>query len=364
MTGYEHALFLILLLGLLLIDLRARHPISFYILTGGFLLALLPPFVSIKIPWELILGLVLPWILWRSAQNWLQISWRFQQREIFLWILTVLCLGLIVYLMGGLYWVRAAIFSIIATSLFWHLSHQREGSCLLEVIGPLTLIVLLIETSLPLNEPVLYIGDLFSGAGIGIFLAILSITVLKKAPVTYTKWILLGQVYLSYWIAFALKSSPIAAGLIGVIVFTEFYLIRLIGKERTALPSQFDNKVHFYILLVLFVFTAWQTHQPVALVQWSEVILSLLAVLLIAFLGKRMGIPRFERLNLNWRNSLKLGLFLFGILLLWPRGPELKPVVIWVALGMAIFLPVLSFILLAVLRDLTTERTGYDLDDF
>jgi hypothetical protein len=363
MAGYEHALFLILLLGFLLSDLHSRHKYSLYLLTGGIVLTLLPPFVNIKIPWELILGLVLPWILWQSAHNWLQISWRFQKREVFLWILTVLCLGLIVYSIGGLYWIMAAFFGIIAASMFWYLSRQSEQSSILEVIGPLTLIILLIETSLPLNEPRLYIGSLFSGAGIGIILAILSITVMKKISVTYARWILLGQVYLSYWIAFALKTSPIAATLIGVIVFTEFYLIRLEAKDRTTVLFQFDNRVLFYILLTLFVFTSWQAHQPIALVQWSEVILGLLAGLLIAFLGQKIGVHRFEHLSLNWRNSLKLGLFLFGILLLWPRGPEIKPVLIWVALGMATFLPVLSAILLAALHDLSTQRNEKFMDD-
>jgi hypothetical protein len=364
MAGYEHALFLLLLLGFLLRDLQGRHQVSLYLIVGGLLLVLLPPIVNIKIPWELILGLVLPWILWQSAHNWLQISWRFQKREVLLWILTVLCLGLIVYFIGGLYWIRAAFFGIIAASMFWYLSRQSDQSGLLEVIGPLTLIILLIETSLPLNEPRLYLGSLFSGAGIGIILAILSITVMKKISVTYARWILLGQVYLSYWIAFALITSPIAATLIGVIVFTEFYLIRLEAKDRTTVLFQFDNSVLFYILLTLFVFTSWQAHQPIGLVQWSEVILSLLAGLLIAFLGQKIGVHRFEHLSLNWRNSLKLGLFLFGILLLWPRGSEIRPVLIWFALGLAVFLPVLSAILLAVLRDLRTQRNEKYMDDF
>jgi hypothetical protein len=356
MAGYEHALFLILLLSFLLIDPRGRHQICFYVLTSGLVLALLPPFVSFRLPWELILGLVLPWILWQSAHNWLQISWRVPRREIFLWLLLTLCLGLIVVFIGSSPWLSAALFSIITASMFWYLSGRRVLSSLLEVIGPLTMIILLVETSFPLSEPSLYIGNLFSGAGIGIILVIFSIALMKKVPVTFSRWILLVQSYLAYWIAYALKSSPIAAVLIGAVVFVEFYLIRREGKETTGTLSSTDNRIPFYILLVLFIFTAWQTHQPIALVQWSEVILGLLAGLLIAFLGQKIGVHRFEQLSLNWRNSLKLGLFLFGILLLWPRGPELKPVLIWVALAMAVFLPVLSDIFLRVLRDITTEQ--------
>lgn len=356
MTGYEHALFLILLLGFLLGSLQDKHQTRLYVLAGGLFLVFLPPVVNIKIPWDLLLALVLPWILWQNAHNWLHISWKFQKREFFLWILTVFCLGLIVVFIGDLFWIRAAFFGIIAASMFWFLSRQSEQSGLLEVIGPLTLIILLIETSLPMNEPRLYFGSLFSGAGIGIFLAIISISIMKRVPVTFTRWILLVQVYLAYWIAFALKTSPIAASLVSFIIFTEFYMIRQDGNKRITPSTQFDNRVPFYILLVLFVFTAWQTHQPVTLVQWSEVFLGLLAVFLITFLGQRIGVPRFEHLSLNWRNSLKLGLFLFGFLLLWPRGSELNPVMIWIALAMAVFLPVLSDILVRGLRDIATEQ--------
>jgi hypothetical protein len=364
MAGYEHALFLILLLGFLLIGLRDRHQSSLYLLAGGILLVLLPPFVRVKLPWDLILALVLPWVLWQNADSWLQISWRFPRRELFLWLLNAISLALIVYFIGGSLWLRAAFFGIIAASMFWHLSRQIELSGLLEVIGPLTLLILLVETSLPLDEPSIYIGSLFSGAGIGIILAVVSIIVMKKVPSTYMRWIFLGQAYLAYWIAFALKASPIAAVLISVIVFIEFYLTRSDRKEINLSLSRFDNRFPFYILLALFIFTAWQTHQPIALVQWIEVVLGLFVGLFVTFFGQRIAVHRFEHLSSNWRNSLKLGLFLFGLLLLWPRGPELKPVIILVALGMAVFLPVLSMMLLAVLHDITTQQNRYFPDDF
>lgn len=356
MAGYEHALFLILLLGFLLIGLRDRHQFSLYILIGGVLLTLLPPFFRIKIPWEFLLALILPWILSQGAQNSLQISWKFPMREFYLWLLATLCLGLIVYFVGGLFWLRAVYMGIVAASMFWNLSRSGETYSLLEVFGPLTLVFLLVETSLPLNEPTLYFGTLFSGAGIGIFLAILAIAIMKKMPVVHFRWVLLIQAYVTYWVAYLLKTSPIAAVLIGVVVFIEFYLFHPEDKETTIVPTKLDNRVPFYVLLGIFVFTAWQTHQPMALVQWAEVALGLLACLLIALLGQRIGVSRFEHLITNWRNALKLCLFLFGFLLLWPQGSEINPGIIWIALGMAILLPVISANLLAVLRDLSTEK--------
>jgi len=364
MAGYEHALFLLLLLGFLLRDLHGRHKSSLYLIVGGLLLVLLPPIVSVKIPWDLILALVLPWILWQSALNWLNITLKFPVREISLWIITAICLGLITVFIGDLPLIRGIFFGIVAASMFWQMSSRGEISNPLEVIGPLTLVFLLVETSVPLEDPKLYFGSLFSGAGVGVALAIISIAMIKKVPPKYESWILLGQVYLAYWIALALNTSPIAAVLISVIVFIEFHYTRLEGNEGTITPARLDNRLPFVILLALFIFTAWQTHQPLTLIQWLEVVLGLCTGLLVALIGRRIGVPRFEYLSSNWRSALKLGIFLFGILLLWPRGSELRLVLIWVALGLAVFLPVLSAILLAALRDLSTQRNGKYMDDF
>jgi len=364
MAGYEHALFLLLLLGFLLRDLQSRHKSSLYFIVGGLLLVLLPPIISVKISWDLILALVLPWILWRSARNWLHVVWSFPRREIYLWLITALCFILIVVFIGDLPWLRAIFFGIVAASLFWQVSSRGEISNPLEVIGPLTLVFLLVETSIPLEDPKLYFSSLFSGAGVGIALVIISIAVIKKVPPKYESLILFGQVYLAYWIALALNASPIAAVLISVIVFVEFHYTRQGDKEATITPARLDNRLPFFILLILFIFTAWQSHQPVTLIQWFEVVLGLCVGLLVALIGQRIGVPRFEYLSSNWRSALKLGIFLFGILLLWPRGSDLRPLLIWVALGMAVFLPVLTAILLAALRDLSTQRNGKYMDDF
>ena len=159
MAGYEHALFLLLLLGFLLLDIQDKHRSNLYILAGGLLLVLLPPVVSIKIPWSLILSLVLPWILWQSALNWLNIKWKFPVREISLWIITAICLGLITVFIGNLPLIRGTFFGIVAASMFWQMSSRGEISNPLEVIGPLTLVFLLVETSIPLGDPTLYFGQ-------------------------------------------------------------------------------------------------------------------------------------------------------------------------------------------------------------
>src|SRR3990172_6111914 len=112
MPGYKHSLFLLLLLGCLLRDLPSRHQAGLYLIAGGLLLVLLPPFISIEIPWNLILALVLPWIFWQNARSWLHIGRRFPRREAYLWLITALCLSLVVVFIGNQPWIKAIFFGI------------------------------------------------------------------------------------------------------------------------------------------------------------------------------------------------------------------------------------------------------------
>ena len=355
MAGYEHALFLLLLLGYLLRDLPGKNHVSLYLIAGSLLLVLLPPFISVEIPWNLILMLVLPWILWQNAQRWLYIERRLPGREAYLWFITAISLSLIVAFIGNLAWLRAILFGIVAASMLWQASNREGISSTLGNIGPLIVVFLLVETSLVLDAPTHYIGSLFSGAGVGLAFALLSIAVVKKISPKYKNWISLAQVYLAYWVALTIGASAIAAALICVVVFVEFHQGRMDIKGSIADSAILDDRFTFFGALVLFIFTAWQAHQPATLRLGLETGLGLCAGLLVTLFGKRIGLPRFEHFSSAWHSVLQLSLFLFGMLIIWPRGPELESVIIWIALGWAIFLPVLSAILLAALRDLDVQ---------
>jgi hypothetical protein len=356
MAGIEHALFLILLLSYLLRGLPGRHPANLYLIAGGLLLALLPPFIRVEIPWNLILALVLPWIFWQNARSWLKLEWRLSRREVYLWLIFVLSLGMIVAFIGNSPWLRAIFFGMIAASMLWQVSSQEGISNPLSNIGSLTLVFLLVATSLAMDDPRHSVGSLFSGAGVGMAFALLSIAVTKKVSPKYKSWISLGQVYLAYWAALAIAASAIAAALISVVAFAEFSLHRLDIKEPNMGSNPLNNRFTFFIALALFIFTAWQTHQPATFILWLEAGLGLCISFLITLLGRRWGLPRFEHLSSAWRSVLPPGLFLLGTLILWPRGSELGPAIIWIALGSAVFLPVLSAILLAAMHDLTNPK--------
>jgi hypothetical protein len=356
MAGIEHALFLILLLSYLLRDLRGKNQAGLYLIAGGLLLVLLPPFILVEIPWIPILALILPWIFWQNGRLWLKIDWRLSRREVTLWLITVISLAMIVAFIGNLPWIRAFLFGIIAASMLWQVSSREGFFNPLGNLGSLTLVLLLVETSLTLDAPWHSVGSLFSGAGVGMALALLSIAVVKKVPLKFGNWISLGQVYLAYWTGLVIGASAIAAALISVVVFVEFNQGHLDNKDPAPGSVLLANNLSYFVAFGLFIFTAWQTHPPATLILCLEVSLGLCISLLITILGRRWGLPRFQPQVSVWHSAFQLSLFLLGILILWPREPELGPVVIWIALGSAVFLPVLSAILVAALRDMNARR--------
>jgi hypothetical protein len=364
MASYEHALFLLLLLGYLLRDLPGRHQAYLYLITGGLLLVLLTPLVSIPIPWQLIFALVLPWIFWLNARSWLHIERFFPRKEVYLWFITVICLVLIAVFIGDLPWLRAIFFGIVVASMLWHASSRVGIPNPFENLGPLALVFLLVETSLALDAPRLYVGSLFSGAGIGIALALLSINLSKKVPAKYMGWISLGQVYLAYWISLAIGASAIAAALVSVVVYTEFCQRRSDIQVSIISPALLDDRLTFFAAFSLFITIAWQIHQPATPSLWIEGSLGFCIGFLIASLGQRWGLPRFEILSSTWHTGLKLGLFLFGTLILWPRGSELGPAMILIAFGTAILMPILTTTLIEALKDLRARWDEHPADDY
>jgi hypothetical protein len=239
--------------------------------------------------------------------------------------------------------------------MLWQASSRARISNPLGNVGALTLIFLLVETSLALDAPSHYVSSLLSGAGIGMVLALLSIAVVKKISPKYEVLISLGQVYLAYWAALAIGASAMAAALFCVVIFTEFYQRRLDIKVPLMSPVLLDDRPTYFVALGLFIFTAWQSHQSATLILGVEAVMGLCIGLLVAFLGQRMGIPRFESLGTAWYSALKLGLFLLGTMILWPHEPEIESLIVWIALGSAVLLPILAKILLAALHDIATR---------
>ena len=352
MAGFEHALFLLLLLVYLVNDLPGKHPGYLFLILGGLLFVLLPPFIRIEIAWDLILALVLPWIFWQSACNWLDLNWRLPWKEILLWLLAVFILAGSVVFVGSLHWEKAAFFGIFAASMLWQAAGSGRVSNPLASIGPLALVFLLVETSLSSGNLWGFIGSLFSGASVGITIGLLSAAAARKAAPRFENLISLGQAYLAYWAALAIGISGIAAALFSVVVFAMYYQDT---RQPSIRNSLMEHRLIFFAFFVLFILLAWQIHQPATPGIWIEVGIGLCVGFLVAQVGWRWELPGFGFHRSAWYAGLVLSIFLLGALILWPRGPELSPAVLWVGFGTALFLPMLSKILLTALHDLHAD---------
>ena len=69
MIEFEHSLFKLLLLVAVLSAKPPGRKWLPLVIAIGFLLALLPPPISIPIPWNIILGITIPLILWQNARR-------------------------------------------------------------------------------------------------------------------------------------------------------------------------------------------------------------------------------------------------------------------------------------------------------
>ena len=354
MAGFEHALFLLLLLVYLVSVLPEKHPGYLYLILGGLLFVLLPPVVHIEIPWDLLLALVLPWIFWRSARNWLDLDWRLSWREVVLWVIVVFILAVTAVFVGGLRWEKAAFFGFFSASMLWQALGGGRVSNPLASVGALALVFLLVETSLSFSDFWSFFGSLFSGASVGIAIGLLSAAAARKAAPRFGNLIFLGQAYLAYWAALAMGVSGIATALFSVIVFAEFAMYY---QDTRQLSTRIlvEHRLIFFTVFALFVFLAWQIHQPAAVSIWIEAGIGLCVGFLVARVGRRWGLPDFVHHRSAWYAGLVLSLFLLGVFILWPRDPDLNPAALWIGFGSALFLPVLSMILLSALHDLHAD---------
>ncbi|MEW5869367.1 MAG: hypothetical protein AB1894_08835 [Chloroflexota bacterium] len=350
MADFEHALFMLLLLVGILSANPPQRAWTIPAIACGLALAFLPPVFSLELPWELIFSLTLPLLFWQNARHWLAARWRAGWRELLLWLLSILALGAILGLSGALPWANSALFGLIATSILWRALEPKENTYQISQLGPLTLVFLLGEVAPAVETPNRYLGGMMSGAAVGVGIALLAIYASKKLPDSWLGWLAIAQAYLAYGLALAIESSGVAAALVSVAVYSEAGIRR--KAASLSLPAPLDRWPVFILALALFVFLGWQTHQPLTWALLLEAAAGLLVGWLIAWLGRRMGVAGFIGRSELWQAGLRLGLFLFAALLLWPRNLLVDALPLLAAASLAIMLTVLAVTLLSAVKNL------------
>ncbi|MBC8334845.1 MAG: hypothetical protein H8E29_06245 [Anaerolineales bacterium] len=336
MIEFEHTIFIILLLSGILNAKPPRQRWATLVILVGVLLVFLPPARQISIPWEIILGIVIPLLLWQNIRRIINSNWRGWGSTIF-WGITVLIFSFALWLVGVLNWSGAFLFGIIIASMIWRAGEPEAGASYLSQMGTLTLIFLLTEAEAAIQSPNFYLGGVFSGAFIGVGTALFSVYLLRMISPQLHPWISIGQVYIAYWFSYFIGVSAVTAALISVMVFVWLNQNRQLAYRVKKLPAPLNSWTGFSFVLGLFLLLGWQAHQPVSTLLFIEVIAGTFLGLIITWLGRKWNIAAFHKEQAYWMAGARIALLLFPSLVLWPRDTLHNPAQLTVAIGIAIF---------------------------
>lgn len=334
MIEFEHTIFILLLLTGILNAKPPRQRLALAVILAGILLVFLPPTRAVSIPWDLILGLVIPLLLWQNARRIVSAEWR-GWKSVSLWGAASLIISLALWLGGALDWLGSLLFGIVAASMIWRASEPEKVSSYMSLVGPLTLVFLLTEVEIAIQTPDHYIGGIFSGAFFGMIAAFIGLHYLRKAPRKYHSWIGLGQMYAAYWLSYFGGVSAVSAALVSVMTFFWLNQYYQLGFHETPPMAPLNTWPGFGFILALFLLLGWQGHQQVSALLIVEVIIGAMVGILIAWLGGRWNIPAFGKQHVTWLAGSRAAVLLFPALLLWPRDTLQDPLQLAVAIGLA-----------------------------
>ncbi len=351
MIEFEHALFKILLLVSVL---SARPPSRTWtpiIIVAGFLLALLPPPFDFPVPWNLLLALTIPLLLWQNARRIIRAQWAGKWKDFLMWVGAALLFAILLLGFKALALPGAFLFGLIAASLIWSAGETVETTSVVSLTGPFTLIFLLAEVEPFIQTPTQYVGGIFSGLFFGALIAFLAVLLALRTALRYRSWITLGQIYLAYGFATLLGVSAVAASLASVIIFATFGLYRGLWPQKKVTPTPLNSWLGFGLVLGLFLLLGWQAHYPPSTLVFFEAIASFGLALVIASIGRYLKLAAFQRDGSLWRIGLRVSLLIFTALLIWPHQTMAQPALLASAFGIA----VLNLIVAKLILDYSLE---------
>jgi hypothetical protein len=353
MVEFEHSLFMLLLLIGVLSAWPPRPRLALSLLLGGVLLAFLPPPIALPfpLPWDLILALVFPLLLWQNARRLVSARWHGGVAEPALWALTVVGLGGVLLLDPNFAWPGALLFGLLAASMLWSVIEPEGEPSPLGLMGPLALIFLLAEIAPAVETPNRYIGGLFSGAAVGVAVAFLALRLAQRVGPAWISWVALGQVYAAFGFARLLDSSAVVAALLSVMIFVESGIRTELWPDGQVRPAFLNSWPGFGLALALFLFLGWETHRPLTSRLALDAGLGLIVGATALAFGQRLGLPSFRQMRF-WYRALLLGLLVFPTLLLWPRAALLQPAPLTLAVIIAALVSLVSTAAVASLVDL------------
>ena len=201
-------------------------------------MSLFTPTHIIELAWPILSAFVLPPLLWQVSINLASIRPIFNGRSILSWQLMVILIGVALSIGGKVLLASALLVAVLAASLMWQLRERAPGSFDLGAFGQLTLALLLVEVDVAVlpNRP--FLGNLLSGAGLGLVLGYVMARIVPRFPAGKDRNLFyLGLIYLAYLLGVMIDISGITVALMaGLVVASYSYSVGLwpTKEERPA----------------------------------------------------------------------------------------------------------------------------------
>ncbi len=227
--------------------------------------------------------------------------------------------------------------------MVWRASEPENSTSYMSQIGPLTLIFLLTEVEIAIQAPDHYLGGIFSGGFFGLLAASLGLYLIQKVKPNMHPWIGIGQVYLAYWFSFFIGVSAVTAAFVSTIIFVWVYQYYLEGFDKESWPAPLNTWPGFGLILVLFLFLGWQSHQPVSPLLLIGVFAGTLVALSIILVGRHYKLTTFQDPKPFWLSGLRVTALIFPWLLIWPSNVLNQPIQLAVAIGLSILVVWMSY---------------------
>ena len=326
MIALEHSLFMLLLLVGLLNTQPRSPPIARWFIGGGVALAFVVPAWPIALPWELLSALLIPLLFWQTARLVVSAQWRVRWVDVGLWLFVIVGITTMLSLTTSPGLFGAFLFGLLVASIMWRATEQSGRPGYLGQIGSLALAFLLVEISPAVESPDLYIGSLFSGAGIGTVASYVGVKIARRtAPGWKRDAVCLGQVYLAFIISRWIGASGVAAAWLSTAWYVSYGAKHGLWPDGRIRPAPLNSVPIFSLAVVALAFVGWQTHIPLTPVLLLEVGLGLLITVFVVWVSRLLRSPAFCADSSFTRAIGRVALLLFPALLLWPREALLDP---------------------------------------
>lgn len=336
MIALQHvSIMLLLLVGLL--DAQPRiHAAARWAVWGGLALALIAPAWPIALPWHWIVALVIPLLLWQTAQRVMSARWPTRWSDLGIWLWVSIGISMALAFTAGLTWLGAALFGLLAASMMWRAVTDNDRPSVFGPLGSLVLAFLLVEVTPAVESPNRYLLALAGGAGLGALIGYAAVHIGQRLKVGLLRDILsIGQVYVAYGAALLVGVSSVAAAMLSATVYVAYGAWRGQWTNENVSPRPLDSWPVFGLAAVALAFFSWQMHVPLTPILLLEAGLGLLVVVVAVWIGRLLGNPAFSSHRSLVRVVGRVGCLLVPALLLWPRETLLEAGPLAVALAAA-----------------------------